>query len=473
VSALAAPAVPTGRAWRARVRKARRVHHGRSVGDTFTDLYMLLWLVVVYGGVLVAGIRRHQASLGGTVGASWEVWWLGMAALLVAGGLVGRGLLALGPLLATPAEQAWGLSTPVDRRSLLAPRLVGLAASGAAGGALAAAAVAFLALRTTAVGWAALAGAAVGTALTAGSVVAQVRRTRWPRVAGGAVTALGGAVALAVVVVHQAGGSLAVPGRGVVPALMTVGLPLAVAACVAATRALARLDAAALAAGAQLAAAAVTATVWLDPSLLSGVLEVRRWRAVGKVRSRPFLRLPLAGAAGRGAPARAWALLQAEARRPFRRPGALAVWVALALAQYALAVVAPSVASAARLVLAYVAAGRLTGGLSAVARSPGLRRALGGSEVLLRVVHMVIPAVGTILWWLVTASAGGLPSSILQAAPVVVVVGAAYRAATRPPVSHGGALVETPFGLVPVDLILQLARGPDLLGAALLLQALE
>lgn len=45
---------------------------------------------------------------------------------------------------------------------------------------------------------------------------------------------------------------------------------------------------------------------------------------------------------------------------------------------------------------------------------------------------------------------------------------AAYRSATRRPIRYHGALIETPLGMLPIDLILKLARGPDLLGVVIL-----
>jgi hypothetical protein len=203
--------------------------------------------------------------------------------------------------------------------------------------------------------------------------------------------------------------------------------------------------------------------VGLDPSLLSGVLEMRRWRRVGRVSSRPF-RFPRLGRTG--------ALLQAELRRQMRRPGALGVWGALALAYYALVLVAPSWSAVGRLVLAYLAVGRLAPGLRALARSPGLRRALGGEEWPTRILHMVVPGLGAVLWWLATSPAGGSAPRPGEIFLVAGVVGAVYRSATRPPMSYGGAALETPIGMVPLELLTQMARGPDLLGATIVFKVL-
>ncbi|NJD20695.1 MAG: hypothetical protein FIA95_15600 [Gemmatimonadetes bacterium] len=240
-----------------------------------------------------------------------------------------------------------------------------------------------------------------------------------------------------------------------------------------AVRSLPRLALASLEAGAHLASAVLSATVWLDPSLLAHVLEARRWRSVGTVRSRPFLAGPFA---------RTWALLQAEWRRQLRRPGALAVWVGLAVAAHAVALAAPSSFGVARILLGYLATGRLMSGLRTLSASPGLQRALGGSGKEQRLAHLVVPAVGAALWWAATAAAATVAAAPAAAVPapagaldvllVAGIVGAAYRASTRPQMSYGGAVVETPLGLFPMELMLQLGRGLDLLGATVVVEVL-
>jgi hypothetical protein len=224
---------------------------------------------------------------------------------------------------------------------------------------------------------------------------------------------------------------------------------------------------AALASGAQIADATATATVFLDPTLLFGVLETRRWRAIGRVKRRPFWsgwsRLP-----GR----RWWLLLDAEARRIARRPGALAVWAALLVVPYSVAVLAPVFAMAARLVAAYFATNRLARGLRTVHASPALRRALGGDDRYLRAVHLVVPAVGLALWWLASAAsvpAQGFPALLLYPAAILFAV---YRGATGRPRSYDGGAVDTPFGLIPAALLSQLVRGVDVLAVVVLIQLL-
>ena len=88
----------------------------------------------------------------------------------------------------------------------------------------------------------------------------------------------------------------------------------------------------------------------------------------------------------------------------------------------------------------------------------------------MRLTHLVIPALGTALWWVITSPAAG---PYLGAAAVVLIAGvvaAAYRSATRSPMEYGGTGFDTPLGTFPVELLIQLARGPDLLGVVIILQ---
>ncbi len=465
MSVAVAVRVPRARAWRTRVRRARRRHRRRSLGETLTNLYMLLWLVLVYGVALVPSLREHLRGAGITPQAAAARYWIVIAMLLAGAGLVWQGMRLVGPLLATPAEQSWGVSTPIDRRAWLLPRFLMLLLAGALGGALAATVVIVLGLPGGAVGMSALAGGVLGLAGMAVAVAAQAAPEghRWPRRIGGLLVTAGAAAAVLVVVTHSTGRAAPRPSGALSPGLAMVGLPLAAVAAAVALRTLRRLDAVALGAGAPVAAAAATAAVWLDPSLLSRVLDLRRWRRVGRVRSRAFLALR---------PRRVAALLQAELRRQARRPGALAACGALVLAQYVVDAVAPSMAGVAQLIGAYLVAGRLASGLRAVGGSAALRRSLGGRELHLRLVHLVVPALGAALWWVITGPAGGPPVGGAALVLLAGVVAAAYRGATRAPMSYGAGAFDTPLGMFPAGILLQLARGPDLLGVVIVLRML-
>ncbi len=458
-------AAPVGRAprtreWRRRFRRARRRHHDRSLGDVLTDLYMLLWLVLVYGLPLGSAVRKH-ASLS-LPGPSSEALWITVGIFLAGAGVASRGFGALGPLLASPAEQSWAVSTPLDRRGWLLPRLTFLLL--AVGGAFAvAAAAASLAMHAGGLGWTTLGAGAMGVALAGGSVVGQGTkkeegRAQW---ASSILTGAGVLAVAAVVMAHRQGWAL--PSR-TLPSSFTlsmVGVPLAGLAAAGSVRALPGIDLAALSAGAQLAAATVTATLGMDPSALFGMLEIRHWQRVGRVSSRPF-RFGRLG--------RTWVLLEAEVRRQLRRPAVLGTWLGLAVAQYAVAILVPSMAGVAKLILAYVVANRFAAGLRFLSRSPGLRRSLGGDEIGMRITHMVIPTLGAALWWLATGPIIGTAFARVDLILVLGVAGASYRAATKPPLNYGGVVMETPFGLFPLELVTQMARGPDLLGFLIVLQ---
>jgi hypothetical protein len=449
---------------RVRMRRARRGHHDRETGDFLTNLYILGWFGAMYGYVLVHAARQYIHPSTGTAGSTAERAWIGAAAALALAGFIWQGLRAVGPLVTSPAAQAWALSTPIPRRDWLLPGFGWLVVGGACGATLLALAGAGLSTDPD-FGWAAVAGAAFGVAGTGFGVVAQGAppRRRWPRLPGSVLLA-GAAIGVAVVVAAHFGGvQIMLPPASVTRAVAVVGLPLALVGALVAYRRLSLLDRAALTGGAQLATAAMTAAIWLDPSMLSGVVDARRWRRIGRVHGRRFR-----------PGGRRWLLVQAELRRLVRRPGALVAWGGLVLAQYAVAVAVPSIAGVTHLIGAYLAADRLAGGLRTVCRSPGLRRALGGSESQLRLAHLVVPALGTVLWWLATRPAGGGPlhMSGLESVLVVGVIAAVYRAATRPPMAYGGTAFETPFGLIPVDLIRQITRGPDILAVLIIVQSL-
>ncbi|MET8352964.1 DUF6297 family protein [Micromonospora sp. NPDC005206] len=457
--------VPTARQVRTHLRRARRGHHDHSLGDVLGDAYVMVLFVGMYGWFAISASRDMLNSP--TVGQAdpGVRWWLAVAALLAGAGLAWRGLRALGPLLVTPATQSWVASAPIDRRAWLVPRLGVLLAGAAAGTALLGVAVAALGgvSDPTALGWAAAAGAGWGAAALALSVVAQGSRTgrRWPAVAG-AVPMLAAAIITGLVVlVGRLGDGLPRPSATPAAALVAVGVPLAVVAAVLAVRALPRVDRATLTTGAQFANAAATATILLDPSLLAGLVESRRWRRIGRVRSRRFLPGPAW-----------WALLQADVRRLGRHPSALLIWAALIGVQYAAALALPGLAGAAQVVFGYLAADRLTGGLRSISRSPGLRRALGGSDAALRGIHLVVPAVGAGLWWLSTLPTVDGGPAWLAPTLALGVVAAAWRAATRPAIDYGGATANTPFGMIPVDLLRQGARGPALLAVLVLVRLL-
>lgn len=112
--------------------------------------------------------------------------------------------------------------------------------------------------------------------------------------------------------------------------------------------------------------------------------------------------------------------------------------------------------------MACLVAGRFAGGLRAVCRSAALRRSLGGTDLALAVVHLIVPMV-IVTVWTVAVLPAMLPvhpvSAVLIPLGAVLVV---YRLANRRPLTYGGVLFDSPFGAFPVDLIRQILRGPAL-----------
>jgi hypothetical protein len=419
---------PSAAEVRGLLRTNRRRHHEASAGEIFTDIYIILFVVALYGWAAVHALRGYLGPSTAATTVPGTRFWIAGAAVLAAAGLSWIGLRALGPLLSTPATTAWVVSSPIDRRDWLLPRWRWLSLGS-----------------TAAAGLLCLAGAAA-TGAKAGSLAATA--------AAGALWGLAGC-ALAVITQTSLAADSTTRRRREGPAwAWWIGRIM-------------------IAAGADLALGVVAAqasTALLDPSVLAGLVENRRWRSIGQVVSQPLRPGRLSRRFPRLALVRV--LLRAELRRPLRHPGALVVWAALLLVMYAVAVAVPSVAAGAHIVLGYLAATRLTGGLRAVSRSPGLRRLLGGRDAVLRLVHLVVPAAGTLVWYLATVPAvrPGLVGLDLLLVPGIIF--AAYRAATRPPVRYGGPVAETPFGTLPVDLLRQVLRGPDVIAALVVLQLL-
>ncbi len=197
-------------------------------------------------------------------------------------------------------------------------------------------------------------------------------------------------------------------------------------------------------------AAARLAVVTMDLGWLS-TARVVRWER-GNTRSHSRV-LPLG---------RARACLAADLARLRRRPGDLIVFVVVVVVGLALSqtLYLTSIAPAVAVVLAYRAGCAVSGGLRRLTEEPALRRALGGSRLVVTAVHSVVP-IGAVLLWCVVASLTWHPSVV---AMLVVVVGAAIaviRRATRPDLPFDAPVYITgQGGATQPLLLLAMARGP-------------
>jgi hypothetical protein len=281
-------------------------------------------------------------------------------------------------------------------------------------------------------------------------------RTDRVGITGRVLVFTGVAAAAAAIVADHAGRDIAgfsSTSGGAVATVVGIGaLAVAALATVRAFRRAGRLDRASLTAGAALAGSAMAATMSVDPTFLFGFVEAQRLRRTGRVR-RWRMR-------GRGPVS---AMLDAEVRRLARHRTPLLTYAAMVGLPYVCAIVlTPVPVTLVRVLAGYFAVNALAAGLRTVSRSAALRRSLGRSDDWLRGVHLVAPAVGALIFVVATAWAGRSFVPALDLALAVGLALAALRSATRRPMVYDTAWLETPLGVVPVGLITQIIRGPDL-----------
>jgi Family of unknown function (DUF6297) len=214
-------------------------------------------------------------------------------------------------------------------------------------------------------------------------------------------------------------------------------------------RVLGTLTRSALATGAEMLSITKAAMTWMDVTMFAGIMTVRKWRAVGRVKSSAL------SGTGYGA------MLRADIRRLSRNRGPLLLWAGMLLAPYGAARVLPELfVPVVQLVAATAAVSPLAAGLRHVCRSPGLRRSLGGTDSGLRLVHLVVPAVLALVWTVLTLPAASTLATVLVPIGAVAYT---YRRATMPPIDYQWTGVDTPIGMVSPNMMRQLVRGPLLL----------
>lgn len=449
--------VPTAGRFRGELRKYRRVRDGRSVLRRVSDSDALFPSAMGVG-LAYGGVTKLLLTPAPPPGAEVpSLWLLSLVAVLVLA-LALKALLAFGPVLVGSATWTWLLASPVDRRSVLLARFGLAVAVGAVGGGLLFVVLAVLARASAPVVLAA--GVPTGVLVTALAAVVQRSPAAADRVQRLLLLAVAVDVVLVAVVTLTAPRQAALSHLAVDTGMLALGvLAAAIALTWFAAHRLGRFTRAALANGVQLADAATAAAVWLDPMLLSATVVSRRTRAIGRVRS-AHLR------GGRTA-----VLLRAEWVRLRRARLEVSVWAALAVLPYAAGEVLPSALVApVHLVGAFLATDRLAFGLRTVARSDYLRRALGGSDLELRLTHLVIPAVAALVWCVVTFPA--LPVPVAAVISLFGAVSVTYRMATRQSMDYSSPVLDTPYGILPVNIIRQMARGPGLLAFLVLVQFL-
>ncbi|HEY6738260.1 MAG TPA: DUF6297 family protein, partial [Actinopolymorphaceae bacterium] len=298
----------------------------------------------------------------------------------------------------------------------------------------------------SAVGLGAVAGAGIGALLAAVAVLLQQRPGGRRVVIGSCDVLLVGLLALtpwASAVVVPLPTPIGLAGTAV------IALGAAVVVAIGAVGGLSRLPRRDLLAGSELLAGLSGAAASMDTSLVSDLLVHRRFRRLGRARSR------------RGRWTGPMAIPVREAWRVLRSPGRLVLAVGLLAVPYAVATLGvASAVPAAAVAAGYVALRPWGGGLHAVSRSPGFRRAFPLGDRGLRLLLATPLLAVAVVWSLLVAPAtalgwaGGLAVAATVAAGVV-------RSSTRPPVTYDGPLMSTPAGAIPMGFVTQVFRGPD------------
>jgi hypothetical protein len=458
----------------------------------WVDWYFIAFTVVLTVILLSDLLAQPFGRLAGSGGSAPGQAVAGAA--LVTGAAAGLLLLAqaFGPLALSPADAAWLLLTPLDRRAVLwRPAVTAAAVAAVAGGALGALALAMAGpfLRpspgTHRVPWAWLVLAAVGGAgFFVAAVLAGVLAQPWPRWRA-RMRAADALVAVAVVAVAVTGErwtsvSRAVTGRVAGLSTGTFGLIGAVAvaaACLGAVLVRWRLPdfpAGVVRTDSARAGTTLMAAAFLNVPLLTWMAEDSHWRG-RMLASRPW---PWRAGAARGP---ALVLAWADWRRLARRPAVLAALAVStlgpALADAAFTGHSHGWVTAAALLGGAMAAG--TQGTAATRRDtndPTLRRLLGVDARAALAARAVLPALLGAAWLtlalallVLTGQLSGPPLSggfwpLLGLAAGPGVAAAALRVARTAPINPADQGPDTPVGTAPPWLMTR--AGSVLLGLA-------
>nr|WP_314145646.1 DUF6297 family protein [uncultured Rhodococcus sp.] len=358
-----------------------------------------------------------------------------------------HGVRIVGPVGTDAATTHWLISAPLDRGALLRGRALAWSGAFVVLGVVVARVLALVAGATL---WWPLAvvGAAAGALVVALALLGQQSR-RWSS-------------ALPVVefgTVFLAAAAAVTPPAPVVVSAAVLSVA-AVAAWATAVSRLGRIRRVSLMSGSDLLAAGWVGVSFFDVGFLVSALESRALRRRGAVRSRSR-----GWVSTRPAGALVWSDVVRH-RRNVMMPAVLAVGSGLVVVGSA--VLTPYWAGVLGLVVGYVATSAASIGLRDVMSDRAIRFALALPDRMVTGAFLVVPSLAA----LTVAVAVGVTVSWWSGLVVgLTTLMAAVRSRTAPPRVYDGLAIVTMFGMVPVDMIRQLLRGPGLLlvGAVLLL----
>lgn len=453
------------RALRGQIREWRNGRAEIPLSEALGDAYITMFATIMLGAMGFNVVRQLRVEATGACSTTtcgdarqilpW-VFALGIIAVVL---LVAR---LFGPSLASPAEGSWLLASPADRKSLLRPRLLVIAAVSLVGGGV------LGAVDTTLGGFGAWTAVTFTVIIAAASVCAvmfaSIDQSRELGVGRIVTWVLGGLVWAGLVLLTVGKAPTSLPQTDHVTAFaIAVGAALVLLAALLIWRAtgyLGNLRQGTLTSGGSLLSNLSGAFFSLDTLLVYDLLMARRWRDRATVR-------PV-----RGGPGGAWALIWRDVIR-LRR----SVHTILLLAA---ALVIPYVAAALELGKAVTIIGAFTGflaglglcsGLRVLARTPGLIRCFPMSAPLVRATGVVVPTIVLIVWGLATAPAihhALAPASWGTSLGVGLATGMATVASvTRwimaAPSDYSAPLITSPAGAIPPSLFGNLFRGLDVL----------
>ncbi|MGH3446479.1 MAG: DUF6297 family protein [Nocardioidaceae bacterium] len=453
------------RAVRRQLRVWRRDRAEISLLDALSDAYIAVFAVAMITAMGVSLLVSAREAITGACTTTTCSVSRGLLPWMAAGLVVTWTLVAarlFGPLTASPAEGSWLLGAPLDRGSLLRPRLaVAAALAAVTGGALGAVVAVLSGLETGAI-------AAFAVVLAAGCVcavgfaaVAQSRRPAAATVATWAVGALVwvGLLLLALGVAPAAASAPEHSGPAFTIATVCVCI-VAAAFTVSAVRELPGLPRERLTPGGSLLPSLSGALASLDLALVYDILVSRRWLTRASVR--PVL----------GGPGGAWALVWRDVIRLRRSLAGLVILAASLVVPYVGAslginrLVAPLTS-----LTGFLAGLGLCSALRVVVRTTGLARCLPMSTSAVRLACVTVPVCVLVVWGLATTPAqhqalvsapAPWPATALVAASMgLAAATSVVRWVTARPPDYSRPLVSSPGGAIPPGLTYSVLRGFD------------
>lgn len=452
------------RALRSQIREWRRGRANTTLYEQLSEAYIWVFTIVVGGAMAISVMIQTRVSIAaGCTAPSCEeartslVWAFGVGVVAVALATA----RAIGPVMVTPATGAWLLSAPVDRASLLQPRLlVATSVAALACGSIVAVVSLLAGFPSKAIAVLGVAAALAGVGATAAAARWQSREGRRTRRAGLVLGALTAAWLLLIALDRTPSTN---PGWVLGRAGWIMPAALAISAIVLLARAATRISGllrSQLVPGGSLLSSLSGALAGLDPALAYDVLVARRWLNVATVR-------PV-----RGGPSGAWAFVWRDIIRLRRSAGAVVAVVASLLVPYVVVSLGLDDIAVLASALAASATGIWLGtALRTTGRGSALVRCFPQSLAVVRSAALVVPGVVLFIWSIAAAPAIGrafddtsVAVTLLVAASTgMAALGAMARWLLAGPPNYSQPLVSSPAGAIPISLIGSLLRGFEVL----------